>query len=134
MTLTGTDLDCWLAKCAAQAAVLACPVSYAKCLSAGMSEHRHACTVQSIGMNATCSSRMSNIIELLQQLTCNSELLQVFQKIQRRLDQGLRKNSPQQLEQRLATQYQEYLHTVNTTAGVFRDTIAAKDYDPLAPR
>ncbi|DBA81753.1 hypothetical protein WJX77_006676 [Trebouxia sp. C0004] len=59
---------------------------------------------------------------------------QVFQKIQRRLDQGLKKNSPQQLEQRLANQYQEYLHTVNTTAGVFRDTIAATDYDPLAPR
>lgn len=59
---------------------------------------------------------------------------QVFQKIQKRLNHGLSKQSAQQLEQRLAKQYQEYLHTVNTTAGVFRDTIAAEDYDPLAPR
>lgn len=59
---------------------------------------------------------------------------QVFQKIQKRLSHGLSKNSPQQLEQRLASQYEQYLHTVNTTAGVFRDTIAAQVYDPLAPR
>ena len=61
-------------------------------------------------------------------------MLQVFQKIQKRLSHGLSKNSPEQLEQRLAKQYEEYLHTVNTTAGVFRDTIAAQVYDPLAPR
>lgn len=61
-------------------------------------------------------------------------MLQVFQKIQKRLSHGLSKNSPQQLEQRLANQYEQYLHTVNTTAGVFRDTIAAQVYDPLAPR
>lgn len=61
-------------------------------------------------------------------------MLQVFQKIQKRLSHGLSKNSPEQLEQRLAKQYEEYLHTVNTTAGVFRDTIAAQIYDPLAPR
>lgn len=60
--------------------------------------------------------------------------LQVFQKIQKRLSHGLSRNSPEQLEQRLAKQYEEYLHTVNTTAGVFRDTIAAQVYDPLAPR
>jgi len=62
---------------------------------------------------------MSNIIELV--FNGIYSMLQVFQKIQRRLDQGLRKNSPQQLEQRLANQYQEYLHTVNTTAGVFSE-------------
>lgn len=61
-------------------------------------------------------------------------MLQVFQKIQKRLSHGMSKNSPEQLEQRLAKQYEEYLHTVNTTAGVFRDTIAAQIYDPLAPR
>ena len=61
-------------------------------------------------------------------------MLQVFQKIQQRLSRGLSKHSAHQLEQRLAKQYAEYLHTVNTTAGVFRDTIAAEDYDPLAPR
>ena len=63
-----------------------------------------------------------------------TSLLQVFQKIQKRLSQGLNQQSSEQLEQRLAKQYQEYLNTVNTTAGVFRDTIAAKEYDPLAPR
>ena len=60
--------------------------------------------------------------------------MQVFQKIQKRLNHGLSKHSAQQLEQRLAQQYEEYLHTVNTTAGVFRDTIDAKDYNPLAAR
>lgn len=65
---------------------------------------------------------------------CSLHMLQVFQKIQKRLSYGLSKNSAQQLEQRLAKQYEEYLHTVNTTAGVFRDTIAAQVYDPLAPR
>ena len=58
----------------------------------------------------------------------------MFQKIQKRLNQGLSLHSPQELEDRLAKQFQEYLHTVNTTAGVFRDTIEAKEYDPLAPR
>ena len=65
---------------------------------------------------------------------CIWHMLQVFQKIQKRLSHRLSKNSPEQLEQRLAKQYEEYLHTVNTTAGVFRDTIAAQIYDPLAPR
>ncbi len=132
MTLTGAALDCLLAKCMAQAAMLACPVSYAKCLNTGMSEHRHVCTAQSVATYGIRNSRVSNITKLV--FNSTYAMLQVFQKIQRRLDQGLRKNSPQQLEQRLANQYQEYLHTVNTTAGVFRDTIAAKDYDPLAPR
>lgn len=112
--------------------MLTCPVSYASCLNIGMSEHRHVCTPQSVVTYAIRNSRVSNIIKLVFNSTYS--MLQVFQKIQRRLDQGLKKNSPQQLEQRLANQYQEYLHTVNTTAGVFRDTIAAKDYDPLAPR
>ena len=61
-------------------------------------------------------------------------VLQVFQKIQKRLNEGLNKHSAQQVEERLAKQYGDYLHTVNTTAGVFRDTIAAHEYDPLAPR
>lgn len=97
-----------------------------------LSEHRYVCTAQSVVTYDLRNSRMSNIIELV--FNDTRSMLQVFQKIQRRLDQGLRKNSPQQLEQRLSNQYQEYLDTVNTTAGVFRDTIAAKDYDPLAPR
>ena len=79
------------------------------------------------GCTKTCSIG-SFVVEIA------ASLSQVFQKIQKRLSQGLSQQSSEQLEQRLAQQYQEYLHTVNTTAGVFRDTIAAKEYDPLAPR
>ena len=60
--------------------------------------------------------------------------LQVFQKIQGRINKGLSKHTAQELEQRLAKQYQDYLHTLNTKAGVFRDTIIESDYNPLEPR
>lgn len=61
-------------------------------------------------------------------------ILQVFQKIQGRINKGLSKHTAQELEQRLAKQYQDYLHTLNTRAGVFRDTIIESDYDPLEAR
>ncbi|KAL3152201.1 hypothetical protein ABBQ32_001288 [Trebouxia sp. C0010 RCD-2024] len=77
---------------------------------------------------------ISQVNDILQQSASVKHQKKVFQKIQKRLSHGLSKNSPQQLEQRLAKQYEQYLHTVNTTAGVFRDTIAAQVYDPLAPR
>ena len=58
----------------------------------------------------------------------------MFQKIQKRINHGLSKHTAQQLEERLAKQYQEYLHTLNTKAGVFRDTIIEGDYNPLEAR
>ncbi len=42
MTLTHAALDCLLAKCTAQAAMLACPISYATCLNTGMFAQRKA--------------------------------------------------------------------------------------------
>lgn len=78
------------------------------------------------------------VTDLLQALLCWLMLslfrLQVFQKIQGRINKGLTKYTAQELEQRLAQQYQAYLHTLNTKAGVFRDTIIESDYNPLEPR
>lgn len=58
-------------------------------------------------------------------------MLQVFDKIQDRLQSSIAARSSASIERRLKTQMDQYLHTTNTKLGVFRDVIIEADYNPL---
>lgn len=57
--------------------------------------------------------------------------MQVFDKIQGRLQRSVEARSPLSVERRLKEQYDQYLHTTNTKVAVFRDVIIEADYNPM---
>ncbi|KAG1661856.1 hypothetical protein FOA52_011623 [Chlamydomonas sp. UWO 241] len=57
---------------------------------------------------------------------------EVFSKIQDRLQGAVDTRTTRQVETRLQSQMDEYLHATNTKLGVFRDVVDVSDYNPLA--